>query len=87
MSTFSADGKTQVKVIAGESLGVRATIETRTPIMFLDICVQQGGTFTQEVPSDYNGFAYVWRGAGSLGKENVPSKMGQVGLRILKYFG
>ena len=67
-----------MKVIAGESMGVKATIETRTPILYLDIFVQEGGRFAQQVPKEYNGFAYVWRGAGSLGSDNVPAKMGQV---------
>ena len=61
-------------------MGVKANIETRTPIMYLDISVQEAGKFIQEVPEGYNGFAYVWRGAGSLGSDNVPAKMGQVKL-------
>src|SRR5436189_495679 len=33
----SADGKVSVTVIAGESLGTRAAIDTRTPIMYLHL--------------------------------------------------
>ncbi|XP_077993445.1 uncharacterized protein LOC144447349 [Glandiceps talaboti] len=73
------DGKVEVKVIAGKSLGTQAYIETRTPIMFLDIHLQPGASFTQEVPESYNGFAYIWRGAGFLGHDKKPAKMGQVG--------
>ncbi|EDO36387.1 predicted protein [Nematostella vectensis] len=74
----SQDGKTKVKVIAGESLGTRAAIETKTPIMFLDMHVSAGGSFVQEIPENYNGFAYVWRGAGSFGDDNISVEMGQV---------
>ena len=74
------DGKVWVKVIAGESLGAKAVIETRTPIMYLDIRIQPGGKFVQPVPANYNGFAYVWRGAGYLGEDATPAKFGQVGL-------
>ena len=75
---FLKDGKTKVKVIAGESLGAKAVIDTRTPIMFLDIHVQAGGTFVQEIPKEYNGFAYVWRGAGSFTEDRHSVEMGKV---------
>eukprot|EP00117_Sycon_ciliatum_P042116 scpid52960/ scgid2778/ Pirin-like protein len=63
------DGQVTVKVIAGESLGQNAYIETRTKILFLDIRLQPGATFVQPVPSSYDGFAYVWRGSGHLGPD------------------
>ena len=69
-----------VKVIAGESLGEKAYIETRTPILYLDITVQPGASFVQPVPPSYNGFAYVWRGAGTLGPADAAreAKFGDV---------
>ena len=67
-----------VKVIAGESLGAKAVIDTRTPIMMLDIHLQPGAKFSQPVPKNYNGFAYVWRGSGYLGAERTSMEMGQV---------
>ncbi|KAL3837483.1 hypothetical protein ACJMK2_022837 [Sinanodonta woodiana] len=76
----TTDKTVKVKVIAGECLGQPATIETRIPILFLDIHLKPGASFTYPVPSDYNGFAYVWRGAGYLGKSETPAKMGQVGV-------
>ena len=74
------DGKVTVKIIAGESLGTKATIETRTPMMYLDIHLSSAAKFSQGVPSTYNGFAYVWKGSGYLGDERKPAGMGQVGL-------
>ena len=79
---YCSDGKTKVKVIAGKSLGAKAVIDTRTPIMFLDIHVEASGTFVQEIPERYNGFAYVWRGAGSFTDDTVPVDMGQVKAKI-----
>ena len=73
-------GKVWVKVIAGESLGKKAVIETRTPMIYLDIHLQPGTSFTQSVPEDHNGFAYVWRGSGYLGVERRAAQMGQVGV-------
>ena len=74
------DGNVWVKVIAGESLGSKAVIETRTPIMYLDIHLKPGTIFVQPVPEQYEGFAYVWRGSGYLGKDRQHAKMGQVGI-------
>ena len=53
-------------------------IDTRTPMMYLDIHVATGGTFVQDVPEQYNGFAYVWRGAGSFTDEKISVEMGKV---------
>jgi redox-sensitive bicupin YhaK (pirin superfamily) len=61
----SADGKTRVKVIAGESIGTSAVIETRTPILYLHVTLQPGGELAQAVPSDFSVFAYVFDGEGS----------------------
>ena len=74
------DGNVWVKVIAGESLGKKAYIETRTPIMYLDIRLKPGTVFVQPVPKSYDGFAYVWRGRGYLGHERKEAEMGQVGV-------
>ena len=72
------EGKVWVKVIAGESLGTRAVIETRTPMMYLDIRLQPGTVFSQHVPEEYDGFCYVYRGRGYLGAERRGAEMGQV---------
>ena len=78
-----------MKVIAGESLGAKAVIDTRIPIMFLDIHVHAGGTFVQDVPEEYNGFTYVWRGAGSFTEERISVEMGmvtkQISFKLNKY--
>ena len=74
------DGKVWVKVIAGESLGARAVIDTRTPIMMLDIHLQPDAKFSQAVPKNFNGFAYVWRGSGYLGEDRTSVEMGQVAI-------
>ena len=74
------DGKVWVKVIAGESLGTQAVIETKTPIMYLDIRLQPGTVFSQAVPEEYDGFCYVWRGSGYLGAERRRAEIGQIAL-------
>ena len=65
------DGKVRVKVIAGESLGARAVIDTRTPIQYLHFTLEPGSRFEQPVPRDHNAFAYVFGGEGSFGPEGT----------------
>jgi len=61
--------KVRVKVIAGESLGAHAVIETRTPILYLHVTLSPGGVLDQPVPSEFNVFAYVFVGEAMLGGE------------------
>lgn len=52
----------RVKVVAGESLGVRGPIQSRTPILYLHVTLGAGARFSQPVPAKFNAFAYVVRG-------------------------
>jgi redox-sensitive bicupin YhaK (pirin superfamily) len=63
----SSDGKLRVRVIAGEALGKRAVIDTRTPIFFLHFSLQPGARHVQPTPADHNVFAYVVSGAVTIG--------------------
>jgi hypothetical protein len=63
----SADGKSMVRVIAGEAMGAQAVIDTRTPIMFLHYTLKPGAQVVQPVPRDYHVFAYVFGGSGKFG--------------------
>jgi redox-sensitive bicupin YhaK (pirin superfamily) len=64
----SEDGKVNVTVIAGESLGTRATIDTRTPIIYLHVRLAAGARFTQRVPRSHNAFAFVIGGEATFGE-------------------
>ena len=66
-SASTADGRVSVRVLAGEALGAKAIIDTRTPILYLDASIASGANFTQPVPSDFNVLAYVVDGTGSFG--------------------
>jgi redox-sensitive bicupin YhaK (pirin superfamily) len=74
----SADGLVSVSVIAGEAMGAKAVIETRTPIIYLHYRLEPGGVATQQVPHDYNAFAYVVDGAGLFGAEGERGADGQM---------
>jgi quercetin 2,3-dioxygenase len=65
----SVDGKATVRVIAGESMGKKAVIDTRTPIIYLHFTLKPGARVTQPVPAEFNAFAYVFSGEGQFGSE------------------
>jgi redox-sensitive bicupin YhaK (pirin superfamily) len=69
----SADGKVTVRVIAGEAMGVKAVINTRTPIIYLHWTIKPGGRIVQPVPAEYNAFAYVFSGEGLMGRDQKPA--------------
>ncbi len=74
----SADGLVRVRLIAGEAMGEKAVIETRTPIIYLHYTIEPGGVASQFVPSDYNAFAYVVEGEGLFGAEDERGVDGQM---------
>ncbi len=67
----SDDGRVKVKVIAGESLGKSAAIDTRTPIALLHATLQPGGSLSQAIPASYNAFAYVIAGEGQFAADKT----------------
>jgi redox-sensitive bicupin YhaK (pirin superfamily) len=77
-SAQTPDGKVAVRVLAGESLGARAVIETRTPILYLDFTLMPGGKVVQPVPLDFNAFAYVVEGPVLFGEHAAPVQRGNM---------
>ena len=77
-SAQTADGNVVVRVLAGESLGVRAVIETRTPIFYLDFTLRPGGSVVQSAPNDFNAFAYVIEGEAQFGNHPTAVQRGNM---------
>jgi quercetin 2,3-dioxygenase len=74
----TADGAVRIRVIAGEALGARAVIETRTPILYLHVTLVPGARFEQPVPHGFNSFAYVIGGDGRFGEAHEAASRGQL---------
>ncbi len=74
----SADGLAWVRVIAGESLGRAAVIDTRTPIDYLHVVLEPGGRIEQPIPADHNAFAYLFGGKGRFGPDAREASDGQM---------
>jgi len=67
----SADGLAQVKVVAGEALGVRAAIDTRTPISFLHWTLASGAKVDVPLPRDHAAYVYVFAGDARVSGKDV----------------
>lgn len=79
---ISSDGLVTVSVIAGESMGEKAVIETRTPIMYLHYKIKPGGFVTEDVPQDFNALAYVVDGEGWFGSKRTRAVDGETVLFV-----
>ncbi|KAL3821091.1 hypothetical protein ACJIZ3_006996 [Penstemon smallii] len=62
----SKDG-VKVRVIAGEALGIKSQIYTRTPTMYLDFALKPGANIRQPIPESWNAFVYILEGEGIFG--------------------
>ncbi|KAG0341569.1 hypothetical protein BG004_005983 [Podila humilis] len=57
-----------VKVIAGESHGVKSQVYTRTPTVYLDYKMDKNKSIEQSIPASFNGFIYMLEGKAYIGE-------------------
>ena len=63
-----SQGGSRVRVIAGESAGVRGPVTgIATDPLYLDVSIPAHAKFVQPVPESHNSFCYVFEGEGFLG--------------------
>ncbi|KAJ2229758.1 hypothetical protein IWW45_006070 [Coemansia sp. RSA 485] len=80
----SADAKTNIKVIAGEVEGVTATIDTHTPIYFLDL--RTSGKYELNIPEGMSAIVYNYYPADILvGQEKT--KISESQMAVIKTQG
>ncbi|KAB1213392.1 Pirin-like protein [Morella rubra] len=60
----------EVRIIAGESMGVRSPVYTRTPTMYLDFTLEPRAQVHQSIPESWNSFVYIIEGKGVFGIPN-----------------
>ena len=77
------DGNVTVKVIAGESLGAKAVIDTITPIIYLYFKLEPGSRIVQPIPEEYDVFAYVIKGKGVFEQGNNKNKIVERGNLVI----
>jgi quercetin 2,3-dioxygenase len=76
----SADGRARVRVIAGEALGARAVIDTRTPIVYQDWRLDDGADVGLPLPAEHQALVYVFEGSALVGNEGTTLNDGQMAL-------
>ncbi|APH42846.1 Pirin family protein [Leptospira interrogans serovar Copenhageni/Icterohaemorrhagiae] len=62
----TSDGKTKIRVIAGEVFGTKAVIETKIPILYYHFHLIPGADVSVPIPESYNVFAFPFSGDGIL---------------------
>jgi redox-sensitive bicupin YhaK (pirin superfamily) len=72
------DGLARVRVVAGEALGVRAAIETQTPIVYQDWSLDPGADVRVPLARDEQAMVYVFQGAVRLGDAGREVRDGQL---------
>ncbi|MGD1834515.1 MAG: pirin family protein [Nitrososphaeraceae archaeon] len=70
----TTDGKTTVKIIAGEIFDSKSTVDTKIPINYFHINMKPGTKFTQKISDSHNVFIYVISGKGLFGKRKQEGK-------------
>jgi hypothetical protein len=60
----------EVRIIAGESMGVESPVYTRTPTMYLDFTIKPRAQMHQPIPESWNSFVYLIQGEGVFGSSN-----------------
>ncbi len=76
----SADGRARVRVIAGEALGARAVIDTRTPIVYQDWTLEPGAVVEQPLAEGHSAFVYVFSGETEIGADLQAISDGELAL-------
>ncbi|KAA8531318.1 hypothetical protein F0562_006027 [Nyssa sinensis] len=72
ISRAEKDG-VEVRVIAGEAMGVQSPVYTRTPTMYLDFTLKPRAQLHQTIPESWNSFVYIIEGEGVFGYSNSSS--------------
>jgi redox-sensitive bicupin YhaK (pirin superfamily) len=69
----------EARVYSGSSGSARATTHNNVPVTLVDIRLQPGARFDQEIPDSYNGFSYVLDGEVFAGGDQTRIRESQVG--------
>ena len=65
------EGGVKVKILAGEALGKKSQVRTRTPSYYLDIELQPGAEISQPVPEGWTTFIYTLDGEVKVGDQAI----------------
>jgi quercetin 2,3-dioxygenase len=69
----------EIRLYSGASGSLRAPTHNQVPVTIAEIAMNPRAQVEQDIPTSYNGFAYVIRGAVEIGEDGARLKAGQVG--------
>jgi redox-sensitive bicupin YhaK (pirin superfamily) len=69
----------EARVYSGKSGSIHGTAHNYVPVTLVDIRLEPGASFEQELPDSYNGFLYVLDGDVAVGADRTRLVEGQVG--------
>jgi redox-sensitive bicupin YhaK (pirin superfamily) len=69
----------KIRIYSGASGGLRAATRNHVSVTIAEIAMEARAHVEQEIPTSYNGFAYVIDGALGIGEDGALLKAGQVG--------
>ena len=75
-----SDGGATIRVIAGEAFGVKAAIDTRTPILYMHVTMEAGDRVLLPIPPSFQLFAYVFEGLVAFGTSKVECGRGEMSI-------
>jgi redox-sensitive bicupin YhaK (pirin superfamily) len=68
----------EARLYSGSSGSLRSATHNHVPVTLLDVRLEPGATFEQELPNSYNGVVFVLDGDASVGKDATRVQEGQV---------
>jgi redox-sensitive bicupin YhaK (pirin superfamily) len=69
----------QIRIYSGASGNHRSSTRNHVPVTVVEIAMDAHASFDQDIPTSYNGFAYVIHGSVTTGEDATRLKAGQVG--------
>lgn len=69
----------EARIYSGSSGSLRGTAHNYVPVTLIDVRLDRGASFDQELPDFYNGFLFVLDGGVSVGEHGTTIGEGQVG--------
>ncbi|MFD1020938.1 pirin family protein [Thalassobacillus hwangdonensis] len=61
----------QAKVFSGNVAGVKGPMDSIVPITLTELTMEEGASFTLDLPENHNAFAYVLAGSADIGEDPV----------------
>jgi redox-sensitive bicupin YhaK (pirin superfamily) len=69
----------KVRIYSGASGDLRSTTQNQVPVTMAEITMHPHASLDQDIPTSYNGFAFLVRGSVTVGEDATLIKAGQVG--------